>query len=532
MELTMERVKEKYREIIEHSENPDIRQFLVPDDYDFKQTHQDFEDGSWQGANPQSILEFSAVAYFFARDLYEQYGVPIGIINAAVGGSPVEAWMSEESLKKFPDAYHELQTFKDDSLIARIEERDQQRIRKWYRELNQKDQGLAATPEWSQPDADASKWDQMNLPGYWADETQIGNVNGVLWFRKEIDVPKSMTGQTAALWMGRIVDQDSVFVNGKFTGTIGYQYPPRRYTVDSTLLKEGRNVITLRVINNTGKGGFVPDKPYYLATGGDTLDLKGPWKYRLGATMDPLESQTFIRWKPAGLYNRMITPLFDYTIKGVIWYQGESNTDNASEYEGRFSTMIKTWRQQWGQGNFPFLYVQLANFMETATKPSDSNWAELRQAQLNTLELPETGMAVTIDLGEWNDIHPLNKKDVGKRLALQARKVAYGEERVNVSGPLPVNTEFRQGHVMIEFENSDGGLVTDNGEQPGHFSISGDGEHFVWAKTEIEGESVRVWNDQVTEPVVVRYAWADNPESANLYNKNGLPASPFEIFKE
>jgi sialate O-acetylesterase len=141
-------------------------------------------------------------------------------------------------------------------------------------------------------------------------------------------------------------------------------------------------------------------------------------------------------------------------------------------------------------------------------------------------------MAVTIDLGEWNDIHPLNKKDVGKRLALQARKVAYGEERVNVSGPLPVNTEFRQGHVMIEFENSDGGLVTDNGEQPGHFSISGDGEHFVWAKTEIEGESVRVWNDQVTEPVVVRYAWADNPESANLYNKNGLPASPFEIFKE
>jgi sialate O-acetylesterase len=336
MELTMERVKEKYREIIEHSENPDIRQFLVPDDYDFKQTHQDFEDGSWQGANPQSILEFSAVAYFFARDLYEQYGVPIGIINAAVGGSPVEAWMSEESLKKFPDAYHELQTFKDDSLIARIEERDQQRIRKWYRELNQKDQGLAATPEWSQPDADASKWDQMNLPGYWADETQIGNVNGVLWFRKEIDVPKSMTGQTAALWMGRIVDQDSVFVNGKFTGTIGYQYPPRRYTVDSTLLKEGRNVITLRVINNTGKGGFVPDKPYYLATGGDTLDLKGPWKYRLGATMDPLESQTFIRWKPAGLYNRMITPLFDYTIKGVIWYQGESNTDNASEYEGRF----------------------------------------------------------------------------------------------------------------------------------------------------------------------------------------------------
>lgn len=531
MELWMGRVRYTYEDEIQNSENSEIRQFEVPDQYDFKQTHRDFESGEWKSVSPETILEFSAVGYFFAKELNEKYDTPIGIINAALGGSPVEAWMSEESLEKFPDAYEELQKFKDDDLIQRTQQEDQERIGKWYTELNQKDRGLSADPEWSQPNVDDSGWDQMNLPGYWSEETSIGDQNGVVWFRREINVPEKMTGKPARLWMGRIVDQDSVFVNGQLVGTTGYQYPPRRYHLDSTVLKEGKNEIAIRVVNSSGNGGFVPDKPYYLSVGTDTLHLTGGWKYKLGASMDPLASQTFIRWKPAGLYNRMITPLLDYSIKGVIWYQGESNTSNPEVYEERFSTMIQTWRKNWNQGDFPFLFVQLANFMETTDEPVESNWAELRQAQLNTLKLPNTGMAVTIDVGEWNDIHPLNKKDVGHRLALQARKIAYGEEDLVAAGPIPENSTFTSNHVMIEFENTGEGLTTADGESPQYFAISDDGENFVWAEAKIQGDFVKIWNDEITNPVTVRYAWADNPESANLTNQKGVPATPFEVTK-
>lgn len=531
MELWMGRVRYTYEDEIQNSENSEIRQFMVPDQYDFNRTHRDFENGEWQSAGPETILEFSAVAYFFAKELHDRYNVPIGIINAAVGGSPVESWMSEESLKEFPDAYEELQKFKDEDLIQQIQEEDQERIGNWYSKLNQKDEGLNANPEWSQPNVDDSGWGEMNLPGYWSEETPIGDQNGVVWFRKEIDVPERMTGKPARLWMGRIVDQDSVFVNGQLVGTTGYQYPPRRYHLDSNVLKEGTNEIAVRVINSSGRGGFVPDKPYYLAVKKDTLHLNGDWKYKLGASMEPLASQTFVRWKPAGLFNRMITPLLDYSIKGVIWYQGESNTGEPYEYEKRFSTMIQTWRENWNQDNFPFLFVQLANYMETSDELVQSNWAELRQAQLNTLELPNTGMAVTIDVGEWNDVHPLNKKDVGHRLALQARKIAYGEEELVAGGPIPERSMFHSSEVIIQFKNVGNGLTTFNGKPPQYFAISDDGENFVWADTEIMENSIRVWNHEISNPVAVRYAWANNPESANLTNHKGLPATPFEVTK-
>lgn len=531
MELWIGRVRYTYEDEIQNSKNTEIRQFVVPDQYDFKQTHRDFESGEWQSANPETILDFSAVAYFFAKELHEMYDVPIGIINAAMGGSPVESWMSEESLKEFSDAYAELQKFKNDDLIQQIQQEDQERIGNWYSELNQKDEGLRADPKWSQPNVDDSGWEQINLPGYWSEETPLGDQNGVVWFRKEIDVPERMTGKPARLWMGRIVDQDSVFVNGQLVGTTGYQYPPRRYHLDSNVLKEGKNEIAIRVINSSGSGGFVPDKPYYLSLGTDTLHLTGDWKYKLGASMEPLGSQTFVRWKPVGLYNRMISPLLDYHIKGVIWYQGESNAGNPGQYEERFSTMIQTWRDQWNQGDFPFLFVQLANFMETTDEPAQSNWAELRQAQLNTLKLPNTGMAVTIDVGEWNDIHPLNKKDVGHRLALQAQKIAYGEDDLVAAGPIPKNSTFSSNQVIIEFKNIGERLTTSDGEPPRYFSISEDGENFVWAEAEIQGESIKVWSDEITNPVAVRYAWANNPESANLINQKGLPATPFEVIK-
>lgn len=530
MELTMEVIREKYNDVIVNSENEHIRQFTVPQKYDFKTEHKDFDSGSWKSADPNSILDFSAVAYFFAKELYEQYQIPIGLINASLGGSPVESWMSEDILTKFPSAYGELQKFKNDSLIISIEESDRNRADAWYDELNQKDEGLAAKPQWNQVNVNDNDWDRMDIPGYWSGST-ADNINGVLWFRKHLDLPLSMAGKPAKLWLGRIVDQDFAYINGEFVGTTGYQYPPRKYTVNAGILKEGVNILAIRVINSSGKGGFVLDKPYYIAVGNDTIDLKGSWKYKQGIEMPPLESPTFIRWKPAGLYNGMIAPLLNFSIKGVIWYQGESNTWSPPLYAETFPAMISDWRLKWDQGDFPFLYVQLANFMEETDTPVESNWAGLRQVQLNTLKVPGTGMAVAIDLGEWNDIHPENKEDVAKRLALQARRLAYNETDIFASSPAPADFDFGETKVLISFDDVGNGLVTQGGGPLQHFAISGDGINFVWAKAEIEGNMVTVWNEEIRNPVVVRYAWADNPASANLYTKDGLPASPFEIRK-
>ena len=365
----------------------------------------------------------------------------------------------------------------------------------------------------------------MTLPGYWAD-TPLGSVNGVVWFRKDVDLPASMGTQPAKLNLGRIVDADEAFVNGVLVGTTSYQYPPRWYEIPSGLLKEGKNTIVVRVVSNIGKGGFVLDKPYELVCSGQTIALKGPWRYRLGATMEPLASQTFIRWKPLGLYNAMLAPLQKYSIKGVIWYQGESNAARPIQYRELLPAMVRDWRKHWNQGDFPFLLVQLPNYMERKPEPSESNWALLREAQLKTLSLPQTGMAVTIDIGEWNDVHPLNKKDVGTRLVLAAQSVAYGEASVVSSGPIYESMKIDGEKIIVSFRHTGSGLVARGGELRS-FAIAGVDKRFVWAKARIENNRVMVWSEQVQNPVAVRYAWADNPAGANLYNEEGLPASPF-----
>lgn len=527
MELTMERAKPLYGKEIRDAKNFPIRHFNVPDRYNFKHPESDLPDGEWEAADPESVLRFSAVGYFFARELYEQYRVPIGLINASLGGSPVEAWMSEEALKEFP---HHLATaikFRDDTLIQQIAEHDKKTSDAWYGLLNERDKGLKpGRKSWADPAYDASKWPVMKLPAFW-DGTELGPVNGVVWFRKEINVPDAMAGKPAKLLMGRIVDADETYVNGKLVGSVSYQYPPRRYEVPAGVLKAGKNVIAVRVISNAGRGGFIKDKPYRLSSDGHAIDLTGEWRYRLGATMEPLESQTFIRWKPMGLYNGMIAPMLNYSIKGVIWYQGESNAGNPGEYAKTFPALIRDWRKQWHQGVFPFLYVQLPNFMEPKDRPSESQWAELREAQSQALRVPKTAMSVAIDLGEWNDIHPLNKKDVGKRLALAAQKVAYGEKNIVHSGPVYQSMKIKGDKIILSFSSIGGGLMAKGGDELRQFAISGADKQFVWAEARIEGDKIVVWNDAIANPVAVRYAWADNPEGANLYNKEGLPASPF-----
>jgi sialate O-acetylesterase len=531
MELSMERVKYRYPGIIANSDNPAIRQFVVPDAYDFKQPQEDLKSGQWVSVNPESILEFTAVGYFFAKELFEDYSVPIGLINTSLGGSPAQAWLSKEALREFPEYLETAKKYKDDAYIKGIVERDNAVSDEWYNRLHQKDEGLQKGQKpWFDNTYDASGWETMDVPGYWADH-ELGLVNGVVWFRKKIHVPASMTGKPAKLWLGRIVDADTTYVNGKVVGSVSYKYPPRIYDIPSNLLKASLNTITIRVINNAGRGGFFLDKPYELSTKEETIDLKGPWQYKLGAVMEPLPDKTFIQWQPLGLYNAMIAPLLHYKIKGVIWYQGESNADRPHEYHRLFAALIADWRAKWNQGDFPFLYVQLANFMEAKDNPCESEWAELRETQLQTLSVPNTAMAVTIDIGEWNDIHPLNKEDVGKRLALAAQKLAYGDEEVVHSGPLYISMEIDGNKIVLSFTNTGGGLVTKGDDELKHFAIAGTDRAFVWARAKIEGRKVIVWNDDITNPVAVRYGWADNPEGANLYNKEGLPASPFRTGK-
>jgi len=531
MDLTMDRVKYRYEDVIANSNNPAIRRFFVSRRYDFNTPQQDLQSGRWEPANPESILRFTATGYFFAKALYEKYEVPIGLIHASVGGSPAQAWLSEDALKAFPEYLQTAKKFKDSAYLNQILKKDNAVSNAWYSRIRKLDKGLEKGQKpWFAEDYDASEWAAMDVPGYWAD-CELGPVNGVVWFRKEIDVPASMTGEPARLWLGRIVDVDTTYLNGKIVGSVSYQYPPRIYDIPANLLKAGRNVIVIRVINNTGRGGFVQDKPYHLTAAGQTIDLKGKWQYKLGATMDPLLPKTFIEGQPLGLFNGMIAPLLNYTIKGVIWYQGESNTAKPLEYQKLFPALIADWREKWAQGDFAFLYVQLANFMEAKDQPTESNWAELREAQLKTLDVANTAMAVAIDIGEWNDIHPLNKQDVGKRLALAAQKVAYGDEEVVYSGPIYQSMKIQDNKIIITFTNIGSGLIAKGGGELKHFAIAGSDEKFVWAKAKVQGDKVVVWNDDITNPVAVRYGWADNPEGANLYNKEGLPASPFRTDK-
>jgi sialate O-acetylesterase len=527
MGFVMQDAASIYGDEIANSTNKYIRQFTVPNKYDFHVEHKDLAQGSWQSANPKTILRFSAVAYFFAKKLYEKYKIPIGLINSSLGGSRTESWMSQDALKQFPNLYEESQKYKDSSLIVQTEKQDRERSIAWNKMANDNDESRK-DPQgpWYNQELNTSGWNEMKVPGKWAD-TKLGYINGVVWFRRDFDVPASLAGKQCELKLGRIVDADSVFINGTFIARGFSMYMQRNYDIPSNVLKEGKNNIVVRIVNTAGKGGFVGGKPYEIIAGNDKIDLKGNWKFKLGYKMDPLPEQTFIMWKAAGLYNTMISPLLNYAIKGVIWYQGESNTSRSIEQRELFPALIKNWRDKWKLGEFPFLFVQLPNFVERTDELPESDWALFRESQLRTLSVPNTGMAVTIDVGEWNDIHPLDKKDVGIRLALAAQKLAYGDNKVVYSGPIYESVKIVGNKIILSFNHRGSGLVSKGNRILKCFTIAGADKKFIQADAKIKGDKVIVWNDKISKPVAVRYAWADNPEGANLYNKEGLPASPF-----
>ncbi len=525
MELPIRRVLPLYKnEVDVHNSN--IRYFEVPKIYNFKVPQRDITGGEWKEVNPTNILDFSAVVYFFANHLYKNYEIPIGMINASVGGSPIESWMSEETLKDFPTYYNEMQRFKSDELIKEISETDKKNSDEWYSELYKKDIGLHGDTPWYSTKYDRSDWESFSVPSYWSEKLSKRTI-GVGWFYKEVEIPESLAGKAAFLNLGRIIDSDQAYINGKQVGATGYQYPPRWYDVPEGVIKAGKNQIVVRIVGEGGDGGFVSDKTYQLKIEDYEIDLEGEWQWKLSTELEPKKGSTFIQWKPGGLYNAMIAPLLNVSHSGAIWYQGESNITRANEYYDQFPAMIDSWRADWKQGDFPFIFVQLANLNESCEEPCESGMAELRNAQASALSLPNTAMAVAYDVGEWNDIHPLNKKDVGIRLALGARRVAYNED-ITFSGPVVDDFKVKKNKVYLSFNHSDGGLKS-KGKKLGGFAIAGEDGKFVWATAKIVKNQVVVSAKGVKNPKKIRYAWADNPNNANLYNGADLPAQPFTI---
>ncbi len=527
MEFTVSRTRSRYPEELELATYPDIRQFLIARDYDFKGPRREFSAASWQRASRQSVGNFSAVAWFFAKQLSATQRVPIGIINSSVGSTPVESWMRLQSLGDFPAITNVAESFADDAVVDKWLENESSKVAEWTLEARSKDAGLSSYPTWSSSSLDDEHWKPFAVPGR-VDKKATGFSSGVVWLRRELFLTDAQaTANRAKLQMGFLIDSDETFVNGHRVGSTPTRYIRRNYDVPAGVLRPGRNVITVRLQVNRGNGRAIDGKIYRLTVGQDVFDLEGQWKLKVGSRMPPLGRPDLIERKPTGLYNAMIAPAHKIKIKGFIWYQGESNTARPDEYAALFSSMITDWREQWGQGDLPFLFVQLANFMKPSPQPVEASWADLRQAQAEVeAMLPNTAMALAIDVGEWNDIHPLDKKTVGQRLALGARALTYGEKDLVFQSPKATAVARDGNRLVVSFERIGEGLVV-RGDMLRGFAAAGSDGKYVWAKARLEENKVVVWSDELDEPVQVRYAWAQNPDDANLYNTDGLPVVPF-----
>jgi sialate O-acetylesterase len=445
----------------------------------------------------------------------------------------IERW--KQALKAYPEkkkAY--------DEEIARYE-----KMRKDGKASDrQKDPGNTGKAKgYAATNFDDAKWKTMKAPGQWEKTGADMNIDGVLWFRKEISLPETMAGKELTMTLGPIDDFDVTYWNGEKIGettadTAQWWVHPRKYTIPADKVKAGRTIVAVRIFDHFGGGGFSgSDSQMALKTEDESgfLSLAGPWKYVIEHKQDPKALKPTRRprppmgpgnpWAPASLYNAMIHPLIQFRIKGAIWYQGESNAGRAVQYRTLMKAMINDWRRVWGQGDFPFFITQLANFRAAKPEPSEDSWAELREAQNMAMELPNVGVAVTIDIGDAGDIHPRNKQDVGKRLALSALKIAYGQDIVH-SGPMYDSHAVKDGKIVLKFKSVGSGLVARGGKLK-RFAIAGEDKKFVWAEAVIEGDSVVVSSPDVVKPAAVRYAWETNPAGCNLYNKEGLPASPF-----
>ena len=481
--------------------------------------------GSWKIVSPATVGGFggiAAVAYFFARRVQESAHVPIGLIQEAVGGVPAETFVSGEGLRPVKDY---------DTGVAVVERRRKaggpqygNYIMHWYDEF---DIG-SKNGSWADPALDDSSWKKVQIPGRFA-ELGVADVPSLMWLRKEITLPETLPQGSGRLYLGSVEKMDTAYVNGQQVGSSSWVENPRVYPARG--LKPGRNVIAIRLFRMKPDGGFIsPASELRLALGdGTAIPLQGEWKGKVAVDGRPPQPLPVafenLPSMPGVLYNGMLAPVAPLAITGAIWYQGESNTERAYQYRQLMPALIADWRKLFGQGDFPFYIVGMPAYMHRHDAPGDDSWAELREAQAMTAKnVPHTCVAVIVDTGDPDNIHPVDKKEPGDRLAFCALAEHYGL-KVPYIGPTLSKVEPLPGALKLHFDHADGGLVV-KGDKLGEFSVAGADRKWYWADARIEGDDVVVSSKLVPDPKAVRYAWQSNP-AATLFNGAGLPASPF-----
>ena len=519
-------------EEIKTANYPEIRFFMV--DRDLASAPRKDTAGKWLVCTPENVKTFSAAAYFFAREIHTSYGIPTGVINSAVGASSCEAWTPADVLRADkalpqpaaipPEEYPDWKIY--DAVLKQI-----------YETAAHKDPGIK--PEclaWATPDYDASAWKDVTVPG--SIESRGMNIDGAVWFRTEVELPATWVGKDAQLYLGPITQNSVAFVNGTEIArqeNNRHQWVFRTHKIPGKLVKAGRNVVAVRIFNEIDQGGFHPNYPAPLKIyqhGSGEVMLPKTWKCKVELGLEPTKMARKLPLGyqvPSALFNAMIAPFAQFPVRGFVWYQGESNAGRWDQHTILFPAMITSWRKLWGDETLPFYFVQLASYQAREEEPGNGGWAFMRESQTKTLTLPNTGMAIAIDIGDATNVHPKNKQDVGKRLALWAKRDCYGESDTVVSGPLFASSAQEGDRIRINFTHIGGGLEAKGGELKG-FAIAGLDKAFHWAKAKIDGDSVLVWNESIPNPAFVRYAWANNPE-CTLYNAAGLPAVPFRTDK-
>ncbi|HEX4139532.1 MAG TPA: sialate O-acetylesterase [Candidatus Methylacidiphilales bacterium] len=525
---------------------PAIRHFKVPERLGLRE--EETVDGQWEVCSPATVGHFTAVGYFFAREIHRVLGVPVGLIHASWGGTMVEAWMSRKGkLRKFPHIQKQIVEIERElpGMEARREKWRRDHLA-WEDTVFHTDPGnIGFDQDFAADDVQPEDWDPIDLPRWWHN---VGmNFNGSIWVRREVDVPRTWAGRDLELGLGRIEQFDTTYFNGERIGGHGPEdrvrvpnslSPARVYRVPGRLVKAGRNVIAVRVFNRFGAGGFPEHRAQMaLRPAGDVrakpLSLAGPWHFRVERVLPPPPPDKMQGWPahpvhanvPGVLFDGMIAPLIPYTLGGALWYQGESNIHNPREYAALFPAMIREWRRRWGR-DFPFFLVQIASH-HYFQEPGPDAVAELREAQASALALPHTGMAVTIDIGNAHDVHPKNKREVGRRLALQALRVTYGKKDV-AEGPRLQSAKVKKGRFQLQFKHAGNGLKLRWGKKPAGFVIAGSDGKFFPAIAELKGKTITAWHPGISKPRAIRYAWGSAP-AANVINGAKLPLAPFRF---